>query len=186
MHATATGAIDAAFKTEIMAQLGAIEDASRRAVEAANGAADRLMRQLITIMDTSASVEQRAREADQAIAASDRDSLAKQAGLLTEASFPEWTRCDGWIAAGTEVSPYYDPLLSKVMVHGKDRADATALLAKALERAEFSLRARQQAVADRSLETARLAGTAAGEAFVQIEAARAALNEMLNPPKAGR
>jgi hypothetical protein len=59
-------------------------------------------------------------------------------------------------------------------------------IAKALERAEFSLRARQQAVADRSLETARLAGTAAGEAFVQIEAARAALNEMLNPPKAGR
>jgi len=44
-----------------------------------------LMRQLITIMDTSANVEQRAREADQAIAASDRESLAKQAGLLTEA-----------------------------------------------------------------------------------------------------
>ncbi|PAL20798.1 hypothetical protein [Sphingopyxis sp. GW247-27LB] len=85
MQATATEAIDAAFKTEIMAQLGAIEEASQRAVEAANGAADRLMRQLITIMDTSASVEQRAREADQAIAASDRDSLAKQAGLLTEA-----------------------------------------------------------------------------------------------------
>ena len=85
MQATATGALDAAFKTEVMAQLSAIEEASQRAVEAANGAADRLMRQLITIMDTSASVEQRAREADQAIAASDRDSLAKQAGLLTEA-----------------------------------------------------------------------------------------------------
>ena len=85
MQATATGALDAAFKTEVMAQLSAIEEASQRAVEAANGAADRLMRQLITIMDTSASVEQRAREADQAIAASDRESLAKQAGLLTEA-----------------------------------------------------------------------------------------------------
>ncbi|WP_428681688.1 hypothetical protein [Sphingopyxis sp.] len=85
MQATATEAIDAAFKTEIMAQLAAIEDASQRAVEAANGAADRLMRQLITIMDTSASVEQRALEAEQAIAASDRDSLAKQVGVLTEA-----------------------------------------------------------------------------------------------------
>ncbi|WP_374526186.1 hypothetical protein [Sphingopyxis sp.] len=85
MQATATGAIDAAFKTEIMAQLAAIEEASQRAVEAANGAADRLMRQLITIMDTSASVEQRALEAEQAIAASDRDSLAKQVGVLTEA-----------------------------------------------------------------------------------------------------
>ena len=85
MQATASEAIDAAFKTEIMTQLSAIEDASQRAVEAANGAADRLMRQLITIMDTSASVEQRALEAEQAIAASDRDSLAKQVGVLTEA-----------------------------------------------------------------------------------------------------
>ncbi len=85
MQATATGAIDAAFKNEVMAQLTAIEDASARAVAAANGAADRLMRQLITIMDTSASVEQRVAEAEQAIAASGRDSLAKQVGLLTEA-----------------------------------------------------------------------------------------------------
>ena len=84
MQATASEAIDAAFKTEIMAQLTAIEEASSRAVAAANGAADRLMRQLITIMDTSASVEQRVAEAEQAIAASDRDSLAKQVGLLTE------------------------------------------------------------------------------------------------------
>lgn len=85
MQATATDAIDAAFKNEVMAQLTAIEEASARAVAAANGAADRLMRQLITIMDTSASVEQRVSEAEQAIAASDRDSLAKQVGLLTEA-----------------------------------------------------------------------------------------------------
>jgi hypothetical protein len=85
MQATATEAIDAAFKTEVTAQLKAVEDASQRAVEAANGAADRLMRQLITIMDTSASVEQRVAEAEQAIAASDRDSLAKQVGILTEA-----------------------------------------------------------------------------------------------------
>lgn len=85
MQATAIDAIDAAFKNEIMAQLAAIEDASARAVAAANGAADRLMRQLITIMDTSASVEQRVSEAEQAIAASDRDSLAKQVGVLTEA-----------------------------------------------------------------------------------------------------
>lgn len=85
MQATATGAIDAAFQNEVMAQLNAIEEASARAVAAANGAADRLMRQLITIMDTSASVEQRVSEAEQAIAASDRDSLAKQVGLLTEA-----------------------------------------------------------------------------------------------------
>ncbi|WP_237245754.1 hypothetical protein [Sphingopyxis witflariensis] len=85
MEATASQAVDTAFKTEIMAQLTAIEEASLRAVAAANGAADRLMRQLITVMDTSASVEARVAEAEQAIAASGRDSLAKQVGLLTEA-----------------------------------------------------------------------------------------------------
>lgn len=84
MQSTATEAIDAAFRTEIMAQLDAIGEASERAVAAANNATDRLMRQLITIMDTSASVEARAAEAEAAIAASDRDSLAKQVGLLTE------------------------------------------------------------------------------------------------------
>jgi hypothetical protein len=85
MKATASEAIDAAFQTQIMAQLAAIEDASARAVAAANGAAERLMRQMTAIMDTSASVEQRVSEAEQAIAASDRDSLAKQVSVLTEA-----------------------------------------------------------------------------------------------------
>src|SRR3546814_13166060 len=41
MQATATGAIDAAFKNEVIAQLTAIEEASARAVAAPNGAADR-------------------------------------------------------------------------------------------------------------------------------------------------
>lgn len=85
MQAAAGEAVDSAFKTEVMEQLGAIEAASQRAVEAANGAAERLMQQMAAIMDTSANVEQRAAEAEQAIAASDRDSLAKQVGILTEA-----------------------------------------------------------------------------------------------------
>jgi urea carboxylase len=59
-------------------------------------------------------------------------------GLLTAASFPDWTRCDGWIAAGTEVSPYYDPLLAKVMVHGADRAAAMELLGKALDESRIA------------------------------------------------
>lgn len=59
-------------------------------------------------------------------------------GLLTEANFPEWTRCDGWVAAGTEVSPFYDPLLSKVMVHAASREEAVAKLAKALDETRLS------------------------------------------------
>ena len=60
------------------------------------------------------------------------------AGLLTEANFPDWTRCDGWVSAGTEVSPFYDPLLSKVMVHGDDRETAVDLLSKALNETRIS------------------------------------------------
>ncbi|MEO7101493.1 MAG: urea carboxylase [Luteolibacter sp.] len=59
-------------------------------------------------------------------------------GLLTEASFPEWTRCDGWIVPGTEVSPFYDPLLAKVMVHAEDRAAAVAKLERALDETKIS------------------------------------------------
>ncbi|GAA5131626.1 urea carboxylase [Luteolibacter yonseiensis] len=59
-------------------------------------------------------------------------------GLLTEAVFPDWTRCDGWISPGTEVSPFYDPLLAKVMVHGEDRETAVHLLEKALDETKIS------------------------------------------------
>ena len=80
----AAEALDAALKSEIDAQLSAIEAAADRAVTAANGAADKLMRQLITIMDTSAQVERRIAEAETAIAATDRDTLAKQVVVLTD------------------------------------------------------------------------------------------------------
>ncbi|MES2437813.1 MAG: urea carboxylase [Verrucomicrobiota bacterium] len=59
-------------------------------------------------------------------------------GLLTEASFPEWTRCDRWIDPGTEVSPFYDPLLAKVMVHAENREAAVAKIEKALEETRIS------------------------------------------------
>ncbi len=59
-------------------------------------------------------------------------------GLLTEATFPNWTRCDSWILAGTEVSPFYDPLLAKVMVHSEDRAAAVSKIERALEETRIS------------------------------------------------
>ncbi len=55
------------------------------------------------------------------------------AGLLTEVSFPENSRNDHWIAAGTEVSPFYDPLLGKIMVHGANRETSIKLLQTALD-----------------------------------------------------
>ena len=45
-------------------------------------------------------------------------------GLLTDVSFPSEIRTDTWIEAGTEVSPYYDPLLAKVIVKAETREAA--------------------------------------------------------------
>ena len=59
-------------------------------------------------------------------------------GLLTEASFPAWTRCDGWVEPGTDVSPFYDPLLAKVMVHAENREAAVAKIEQALEETKIS------------------------------------------------
>ncbi|MFG1269722.1 urea carboxylase [Xanthobacter sp. DSM 14520] len=54
------------------------------------------------------------------------------AGLLTEVKFPASARIDGWIETGTEVTPYYDPMLAKVIVTGADRPAAIAALNAAL------------------------------------------------------
>ncbi len=53
-------------------------------------------------------------------------------GLLTNVVYPEDVRVDGWVEAGTEVLPYYDPLLSKLIVYGKTREQAVSAMAAAL------------------------------------------------------
>lgn len=53
-------------------------------------------------------------------------------GLLTDVVFPDWARIDTWVATGTEVSPYYDPMIAKIIVYGKDRAEAIANMSAAL------------------------------------------------------
>lgn len=58
-------------------------------------------------------------------------------GLITHVLFPENIRCDGWISAGTEVSSFYDPLLSKVMVHAETREAAVAKLTQALDKTQI-------------------------------------------------
>jgi urea carboxylase len=54
-------------------------------------------------------------------------------GLITEVVFPKGIRVDGWVEAGTEVTPAYDPLLAKVVVWGASRPDALAGLGDALD-----------------------------------------------------
>lgn len=58
-------------------------------------------------------------------------------GTLIDVRFPTDTRCDTWVAAGTEVTPHYDPLLAKVIVHADDRAGAVAAMQRALAETEL-------------------------------------------------
>ena len=55
------------------------------------------------------------------------------AGRLTCVDFPDDVRVDGWIETGVEVTPFYDPMLAKVIVAANTRADAIAKLMRALD-----------------------------------------------------
>ena len=54
------------------------------------------------------------------------------AGLLTEAEFSKNARIETWVERGTEVTPFYDPLLAKIIVHGASRGAARSNLKVAL------------------------------------------------------
>jgi urea carboxylase len=55
-------------------------------------------------------------------------------GVLTEVFFPDDVRVDGWVSTGSEVTPYYDPMLAKIIVYGEDREAALEKLRRALEK----------------------------------------------------
>ncbi len=59
-------------------------------------------------------------------------------GVLTHVVFPPGIRCDGWVSVGTEISPYYDPLLAKLIVHGADRAETLKKLSTALDETQLA------------------------------------------------
>ncbi|AGI67724.1 methylcrotonoyl-CoA carboxylase subunit alpha [Octadecabacter antarcticus 307] len=53
-------------------------------------------------------------------------------GRLTHLTFPDTVRADTGVEAGDEITPHYDPMIAKVIVHGPDRAAALAMLTKGL------------------------------------------------------
>ena len=55
------------------------------------------------------------------------------AGLLTEAGFPPHARTETWVERGTEITPWYDPLLAKIIVTAETRPAAIAKLRAALD-----------------------------------------------------
>ena len=54
-------------------------------------------------------------------------------GVITQLSLPSDARIESWIEAGVEVSPFYDPMLVKIIAHGGDRDAALSRLADALD-----------------------------------------------------
>lgn len=61
------------------------------------------------------------------------------AGLLSKVSFPEakGLRIDHWLDSGTEVSPYFDPMLAKIIFHAPERSAALQGVAAALDKTEL-------------------------------------------------
>jgi acetyl/propionyl-CoA carboxylase alpha subunit len=57
-------------------------------------------------------------------------------GPLTHLKFPDGIRVDTGVAAGGEVSPFYDPMIAKLIVHAPTRMAAAAALADACRKTE--------------------------------------------------
>jgi urea carboxylase len=60
------------------------------------------------------------------------------AGLLTNVHWPGVARVESWVDSGTEVTPYYDPMLAKIIVRGSDRPAAVKQLEAALHDCQLS------------------------------------------------
>lgn len=59
-------------------------------------------------------------------------------GTLTHLSFPENARSDSGVRSGDTISPFYDPMIAKVIVHGPTRQAALARLSAALRQTQVA------------------------------------------------
>ena len=59
-------------------------------------------------------------------------NFAPSTGLLTEWTMSPGIRVETWVTRGSEISPYYDPMLAKLISTGANRAEALATLQTAL------------------------------------------------------
>ena len=53
-------------------------------------------------------------------------------GVLTETIFPANARVETWVERGSEIPPFYDPMIAKIIVNAATRGEAVAALQKAL------------------------------------------------------
>ena len=59
-------------------------------------------------------------------------------GLLTAVAFPRDARIETWVTSGSEISPYYDPMIAKLIVKAGDRESAIAKLSAALSETQLA------------------------------------------------
>ena len=59
-------------------------------------------------------------------------------GRLVHLALPQGVRVDAGVEAGSEITPWYDPMIAKVIAHGHDRAEALARLRGALQATEIA------------------------------------------------
>ncbi|PIE15205.1 MAG: 3-methylcrotonyl-CoA carboxylase [Rhodobacterales bacterium] len=59
-------------------------------------------------------------------------------GTLTHLSFPAAARADSGVRSGDQISPFYDPMIAKLTVHGRTREHALARLVQVLGQTEVA------------------------------------------------
>jgi urea carboxylase len=101
-----------------------------------------------TIKPKGASIEARVYAEDPA------QNFQPSPGKLTLVKFParELARVETWIESGSTITPFYDPMIAKIIVTGKDRTEAlqkldVALAASAIDGTETNLRYLREVVA---------------------------------------
>lgn len=96
---------------------------------------ERLPRELHTATLTGHAIEARLYAEDPA------KNFLPQPGKLAALTLPggDGVRVDAGVCEGDEVTPYYDPLLLKLVAHGSDRGEALARLDRALAELTLSL-----------------------------------------------
>ncbi|MDB6130751.1 MAG: urea carboxylase [Verrucomicrobiales bacterium] len=59
-------------------------------------------------------------------------------GMLTEVKWPPNTRVETWVVAGDPITPFYDPLVAKLIVHEATRSAALLAMRSALDHTSLS------------------------------------------------
>jgi len=59
-------------------------------------------------------------------------------GRLSHVTWPDEARVETWVESGTEVTPFYDPMLAKIIVWGEDRREALQNMRDALAKTEIA------------------------------------------------